>query len=194
MSASNTLSVDSYNRLWVGTMNGLYILDKDSIRVLNTQTGLPSNEILSLFYDNEKNSMWIGSPGGLSSVDINEFDKSKILPVNVRIKNIKADDSVYSFKENIIFEPDINNIHLDFTSLNFSSPSSVKYQYMLDDEWIEIPDDYINLTSLGKGDYNLAIRGKVINSPWGKTKFSEFYCASEFYGNTFFSAHQLLVY
>ena len=174
LSSSNVLSVDKYNRLWVGTMNGLYILDKDSIRVLNTQTGLPTKEILSLFYDTAKNTMWVGSSGGLSSIDINEFDKSKILPVNVRLKNIKADDSVYSFKENIIFEPDINNIHLDFTSLNFSSPSSVNYQYMLDDEWIEIPDDYINLTSLGKGDYSLAIRGKVINSSWGSPSIVNF--------------------
>ncbi|MBK7159521.1 MAG: histidine kinase [Ignavibacteria bacterium] len=174
LTSSNVLSVDKYNRLWVGTMNGLYILDKDSIRVLNTQTGLTSKEILSLFYDTTKNSMWIGSPGGLSSIDINEFDKSKILPVSVRIKNIKADDSVYSFKENIIFEPDINNIHLDFTSLNFSSPSSVKYQYKLEDDWIDISDDYINLTSLGKGDYNLAIRGKVINSLLGKPSIVNF--------------------
>ncbi|MBK7447783.1 MAG: hypothetical protein IPJ45_17520 [Ignavibacteria bacterium] len=28
LSASNTLSVDKYNRLWIGTMNGLYILEK----------------------------------------------------------------------------------------------------------------------------------------------------------------------
>lgn len=45
---------------------------------------------------------------------------------------------------------------------------------MLDDEWIEIPDDYINLTSLGKGDYSLAIRGKVINSSWGSPSIVNF--------------------
>ncbi len=174
LSSSNTLSVDKYNRLWIGSMNGLYILDKDSVRVLNTQTGLPSNEILSLCYDTLKNYMWIGSAKGLSSLDVSEFDNLRNIPVSVRIKNIKADDSVFSFNKNIIFEPDIRNIHVDFTAVNYSSPSSVKYQYNLEDEWIDISDDNINLSLLGKGDYNLAIRGKVINSPWGKPSLVNF--------------------
>jgi ligand-binding sensor domain-containing protein len=188
LSSSNVLAVDKYNRLWIGSMNGLYILDKDSVKVLNTQTGLPSKEILSLFYDTVKNLMWVGSSGGLSSIDINEFDKSKILPVSVLIKNIKADDSVISNTENIIFEPTIKNIHLDFTAINYSSPSSVQYQYKLDDNWIDIPDDYINLTSLGKGDYNLAIRGKVINTSWGEQKLLTFTVLPNFTETFFFRA------
>lgn len=188
LSSSNVLSVDIYNRLWIGSMNGLFILDKDSIKILNTHTGLPSNEILSLFYDTAKNSMWIGSSGGLSSIDVNDYDKSKILPVDVRIENIIADDSVYSNKGKIIFEPDINNIHLDFTSVNFSSPSSVKYQYKLEDKWINISDNNINLSSLGKGDYNLAIRGKVINSPWGTPSIVNFTVLPQFTETFFFRA------
>ncbi|MBK6539160.1 MAG: hypothetical protein IPG09_15815 [Ignavibacteria bacterium] len=82
LSSSNALSVDKYNRLWIGSMNGLYILDSDSVKVLNTQTGLPSNEILSLCYDTTKNYMWIGTSAGLSSFDISAFD-DKIFPVNV---------------------------------------------------------------------------------------------------------------
>ena len=167
LSSSNVLSVDRYNRLWIGSMNGLYIFDKDSIRVLKTQTGLPSNEILTLFYDTTKNIMWIGSSGGLSSIDINEFDKSKILPVNVQIKSVKAEDSVYADSDNFIFEPDRKNIQVDFTAVNFSSPSTVKYQYKLEDDWIDIHEDNINFSSLKKGDYSLAIRGKMINSLWG---------------------------
>ncbi|MBS1553066.1 MAG: histidine kinase [Bacteroidetes bacterium] len=174
LSSSNTLSVDKYNRLWIGSMNGLYILDKDSVKVLNPQTGLPSNEILSLCYDTVKNYMWIGSAKGLSSLDVSEFDNVQNLPVSIRIKNITADDSVFSFKENIIFEPGIKNIHIDFTAVNLSTPSSVKYQYNLEDEWIDISYDNINLSSLGKGDYSLAIRGKVINSPWGKPSLVNF--------------------
>ncbi len=174
LSSSNTLSVDKYNRLWIGNMNGLYILDRDSVKVLNTQTGLPSNEILSFRYDTLKNTMWIGTSSGFSSLDITGFDNKKLLPVNIQIRNVTAKDSVYSDFDNIIFEPNRENIHIDFTAINFSYPASVKYQYKLEDEWINVPNDYINLSSLGKGKYNLEIRGKVINTEWGEPKLITF--------------------
>ncbi len=180
MSSSNTLSVDKHNRLWIGSMNGLFILEKDSVKILNTETGLPSNEIFSLYYDSTNNNMWIGSAKGLSSLDINEFDNKKILPVNVQLKNIKTEDSVYTNFDNINFEPDANNIYIDFTAINYSSPASVKYQYKLledsfgEDEWLALPDDFINFISLKRGDYKLAIRGKTINSSWGTPKLISF--------------------
>jgi len=179
LSSSNTLSVDKYNRLWIGSMNGLFIRgtisgDKDSVKILNTETGLPSNEIYSLYYDSTNNNMWIGSAKGLSSLDVTEFDNKKILPVHVQIKNVKSEDSVYTNFDNIILEPSRNNIYIDFTAVNYSSPGTVKYQYKLDEEWVDIPNDYVNFTSLKKGDYKLAIRAKTINRPWGIPKLISF--------------------
>lgn len=167
LSSTNTISVDKYNRLWIGSMNGLIIFENGSVKVLNTQTGLPSNEIFSLYYDTTKNFIWIGSAKGLSSLNVSEFEKVKNLPVIVQIKNIKSMDSIYANSGNIIFEPDRNSINIDFTAVNFSSPSSVKYQYKLEDEWINNPDDFVNFISLKKGDYKLSVRGKIINMPWG---------------------------
>lgn len=188
MSSSNTLSVDKYNRLWIGSMNGLFILEKDSVKILNTETGLPSNEIYSLYYDSTNNYMWIGSTKGLSSLNVTEFDNKKILPVNVQIKNVKSEDSVYASFDNINFEPDANNIYIDFTAINYSSPASVKYQYKLEDEWVDIPNDYLNFTSLKKGDYKLSIRGKTINSSWGTPKSISFSVLPYFTETLFFRA------
>src|SRR3990172_2811804 len=91
--------------------------------------------------------------------------------------NVKSEDSVYISFDNINFKPDQDNIYFDFTAINYTSPASVKYQYMLvpkdyspefgEDEWIEIPDDFVSFTSLKSGDYKLAIRAKTINRPWG---------------------------
>ena len=174
LSSSNTLSVDKYNRLWIGNMNGLLILENNSVKVLNTKTGLPSNEILSLCYDTTKNYMWIGTSAGLSSFDVSGFDDKNTLPLNVQIMNVMSEDSVYSGFDNIVFGPHVENIHLDFTSVNYSSPSSVKYQYKLNDDWIDLPNDYINFSSLEKGDYDLSIRGKAINTSWGEPKVVSF--------------------
>ena len=186
LSSSNTLSVDKYNRLWIGSMNGLFILDKDSLKILNTETGLPSSEIYSLYYDSTNNHMWIGSSKGLSSLDESEFDGKKILPVSIQIKNVKSEDSVYTSLDNIIFEPNRNNIYIDFTALNYSSPGTVKYQYKLTDEWVDIPGDFVSFTSLKKGDYKLAIRGKIINRPWGNPELISFTVLPYFTETLFF--------
>jgi len=174
ISSSNVLAVDKLNRLWIGSMNGLFILDKDSVKVLNTDTGMPSNEILSLYYDITNDHMWVGSAKGLSSLNISDFDNEKKLPVSIQIKNVKSEDSIYTNLNNIVFESDKNNIHIDFTAINYSSPGSISYQYNLKDEWIDIPDDYVNFSSLEKGDYKLAIRGKIINRSWGTPKLISF--------------------
>lgn len=171
ISNASTLAVDKYNRLWIGSMNGLFILredDKDSFNILNIETGLPSNEVLSLFYDTAKNVMWIGSAKGLSSLDVSEFDNEKILPVDVLIKKISTPDSVYTKFLDVKLKPKQNNLHLELTTTRYSSPATVKYQYKFENDWIDISDDYVNFSSLEKGDYRLEIRGKVINNPWGK--------------------------
>jgi len=185
MVSSNTLSVDNYNRIWIGSMNGLFILDKDSIKALNTETGLPSNEILSLYYDNAENNMWVGSAKGLSSLDINALDVQNTLPVKVQIRIVRSEDSVYADFNNISFNPDVKNIFMEFSAVNLSSPGSVKYQYMIQDEWIDIPDDNINLISLEMGDYNLAIRAKAINTSWGEPKLVSF-TVLPFFTETFY--------
>ncbi|MBK8983571.1 MAG: histidine kinase [Ignavibacteria bacterium] len=174
LTSSNVLSVDKYNRLWIGTMNGLIIFDKDSVKVLNTETGLPSNEILSLYYDTTKNNKYIGSAKGFSSMNISEFDNNKVTAINVEVKKVTAEDSVYASSGNYVFEPDKNNIHIDFRAINYSSPGSLSYQYKINNEWIDIPDNYVNFSFLKKGDYRLAIRAKVVNSQWGKPKIISF--------------------
>ena len=176
LTSSNVMASDRYNRIWVGTMNGLFILKNDSVKVLNTNTGLPSAEILSLYYDSTKNIMWVGTANGLSLLNVSEFDKSELPPVKVILKSVKANDSVYLYSDKYIFEPDRNNIQIDFSAINFSSPASVSYQYKINinNEWINIPDDHINFSSLEKGDYKLSVRGKVINSRWGEPEIISF--------------------
>ena len=126
------------------------------------------------YYDSTKNIMWDGSANGISSINISEFDNNIINPVKVEIKTVKAEDSVYLNSVNYIFEPEIKNLQIEFTAINFSSPGSVSYQYKINDEWINIPYDFVNFPFPKKGEYKLAIRGKVINNDWGIPKIVSF--------------------
>ncbi|MBA4407697.1 hypothetical protein C0389_10510 [bacterium] len=167
LSSSTSLVPDSKNRIWIGNMKGLYLFDGNFIKHLNRQTGLPSDEVYSLFYDKEKKFLYIGTSNGISFLDINLFDNYVPPSLDVKIMSIKAGDSVYTNYNNLVFEPEQHNVYIDFKALSFSSPSSVKYKYSLNGEWNETDHDFLDFTSLESGKYELQIMAKSQNSDWG---------------------------
>lgn len=175
LSSSTSFVSDNKNRLWVGNMKGLYLVDRHSIKHLNRQTGLPSDEVFSLEYDNKKNLIYIGTSNGISCLDVNSFDNYYPPSLNIKIINIKAGDSIYTNYNNLVFEPDQHDVHINFKGLNFSSPGSIKYKYKIDDhEWVETDYDFLNLISLKNGKYKLQIMAKSQNADWSKPYFLSF--------------------
>lgn len=169
LSSSTSIVSDNKKRIWIGNMKGLYLLDGKSIKHLNRQTGLPSDEVYSLFYDKEKNFLYIGTSNGISFLDINLFDNYVPPSLDVKIISIKAGDSVYTSYNNLVFEPEQHNVYINFAALSFSSPGSVKYKYKFDDDkWVETDYDFLNFISLKNGEYKLQIMAKSQNSAWGK--------------------------
>jgi len=169
LSSSTSLAVDKKNRIWVGNMKGLYLVDGASIKYLNKQTGLPSNEIYSLLYEPAKNQLIVGSSGGISFLDIALFDKQIPKQLQVNIISIKAGDSVYTKYENLKFEPKQRDIIVNFKSLNFTSPGSIRYQYQLNaNKWKETENDFLDFIALKNGTYQLQIKAKSQNGVWGK--------------------------
>jgi len=173
-SSSTSLACDSQNRIWIGNMKGLYLFDGNSIKHLNRQTGLPSDEVYSLFYDKEKNYLYIGTSNGISFLDINLFNNYVPPSLNIKIISIKAGDSVYTSFHNLVFQPEQNNVYIDFNALSFSSPGSVKYKYNLNGKWAETDHDFLDLVSLEKGKYELQIMAKSQNADWSKPYFFSF--------------------
>lgn len=163
-----SVAMDSRKRIWIGTMKGLYLLEGKTMKSLNSNTGLPSDEVLSLCFDKEKNALYVGTSNGVSLLDINLFDNYVPHSLNVKVISVKAGDSVYTNYNNLVFEPEQNNVYIDFRALNFSSPGSVKYKYGLNGEWKETDHDFLDFTSLEKGKYELQIMAKSQNGNWGK--------------------------
>ncbi len=174
LSSSTSIVSDNKNRIWIGNMKGLYLFDGNSIKHLNKQTGLPSDEVYSLFYDKDKSFLYIGTSNGISFLDINLFDSYKSPPLNIKIISIKAGDSVYTNYNNLIFKPDQHDVYLDFKALSFSSPNSVKYRYNLNGEWKETDHDFLDFISLANGKYEFQIMAKSQNADWSKPYFLSF--------------------
>ncbi|MFA5805867.1 MAG: two-component regulator propeller domain-containing protein [Melioribacteraceae bacterium] len=180
LSSSTSIVSDNKKRIWIGNMKGLYLFDGSSIKYLNRQTGLPSDEVYSLFYDNEKNYLYIGTSNGISFLDINMFDNYVPPTLDVKIISIKAGDSVYTNYNNLVFEPEQHNVYINFAALSFSSPGSVKYKYSLNGEWEETDHDFLDLVSLKNGKYELQIMAKSQNADWSKPYFLTFHVLPRF--------------
>ena len=115
VSNSTSIVSDNNNRLWIGTMSGLYLYDGTSIKYLNSQTGLPSDEVLSLSYDNDKNLLYVGTSNGLSFLYVNSFDSYSPPSHNVKIISIKAGDSTRSE------DTRLNSSHTDISRMPSSA-------------------------------------------------------------------------
>jgi ligand-binding sensor domain-containing protein len=168
LSSSTSIVTDNKKRIWVGNMKGVFMIDRGRIELLNTQTGLLSDEVYALWYDPEKNELLMGTGNGISILDVNLFDSYIPLSPEVKVISLKAGEIVYNSFDKLVFGPEQHNIYLKFAANCFSSPGSVKYKYNLNGKWFETDHDFLDFTSLEKGKYQLQIMAKSQNSKWGK--------------------------
>ena len=69
-----TIVKDSYNRIWIGTYNGIAMVSRNKIQIIKKDyyNNLPHNSIHSLFVDS-KQGIWIGTwTGGVAFLDKND--------------------------------------------------------------------------------------------------------------------------
>jgi len=85
------LFTDSRGLIWFGTMDGLYVYNKDNntIRGFHEENGLINNSIRSIIEDNE-GSLWISTSNGISSIRI----EINVDDYNYKIINFNRFDGV----------------------------------------------------------------------------------------------------
>ncbi|MGD8778549.1 MAG: two-component regulator propeller domain-containing protein [Ignavibacteria bacterium] len=68
----NCITVDPINQKWVGTENGVFVMTEDGTEIVEQYTSsnspLPSNDIKSIAFDEDKGIAYIGTNFGLTSV------------------------------------------------------------------------------------------------------------------------------
>lgn len=169
LSSSTSITIDDKDRIWIGNMKGVYCYDGKSLKYINSNLGLPSSEVLSLFYDKKVNKIYIGTSNGFSELDLYLFDHAKQSHFDIKIINVKAGDSLYLNYSNLVFNPEQHDVKVEFIALNYSSPNSVIYKYKLnDDNWVETGNDFLNFISLKHGKYKLQLKARTQNSGWSK--------------------------
>lgn len=148
------------NKAYVGTINGLNIIDPGrnfSIDCYFTLDGLPSNFINCVFASGNK--VWVGTTDGISCIDISRprprsFFKLNLTQILVSDKEIVADTN------NISLMPQDNNIRFDYSGVTFASMGKVLYHYRLkglNEVWQTTDQRYLQYPSLPSGTYTLEL-------------------------------------
>ena len=179
------LIIDRYERLWLGTNKGVYIISAkfDEVRVINTGDGLLSNEInRGALKEMVNGDIYIGTDKGLSIYRL-KFDEVNLLPPTAIINHVITKDFI---KTNVLYN---FNIHIP----NYYDMSSHLIRYRLkgfDNEYklierIKLQDIvYMNLRD---GNYQLEVQLKQKNSEWSSAYFSSEIAVSQSFINGYFN-------
>lgn len=112
----------------------------------------------------EVGRFWLGMETEI--VQLNANPQSQVLPKAV-IETIKAGAAIIDTNLVHVFAYNENNVQVSFSSVHYTEPEKVKYQYFLEGynkQWEQTNDDYLNFVSLNPGTYTLKIRAAVGNN------------------------------
>ena len=167
LSQATSVNFDSNNRVWVGTMSGLFVFEKDQVHKFHRMNSLPSSEVLSLDYDRLNNCMYIGTTDGLARFDIKRYLNSPSVTPSIRVVGVHNANYTLTQGTRLEVGPDDRNLRVDFSALIFSSPGAITYRYSFDGISDTAENGSINFTNLDPGEHSLIIEAVTANTTQG---------------------------
>ena len=165
---------DGNKKLWLATPNGLLHFDPVSKRLnrYNSTQGLPSNDLSSLFAQDEKGNIYIGTPGAVTVFNPRSLQKDSVVypPIitSIAVDNKALPGTLPSLK--IRYDQSIN---VDFVALNYSNSPANQYAYWLegiDKNWRPLGNNHtIYFANLPPGEYKLKIKAANSDGIWNET-------------------------
>lgn len=164
LSQATSVSFDSKNRIWVGTMSGLFVFDNGKVHKFHRMNSLPSSEVLSLAYDRINDNMFIGTSDGLSRFDIGRYYNSRPSVPEIRVVGVHNGEYTLDPESKLEIGPDDRNLRIDFSPLLFSAPGAITYRYSFNGKSDTTENGFINFTNLGPGEHSLIIEAVTDNA------------------------------
>ncbi len=196
LSSSTSVTFDNLHNTWIGNSKGLYKISSNKISRFTDDFGLISNEVNSVYFSNESNSLWVGTNEGLSKIDLTLLKNYKKIICPVVINEVETNDSVYNNFANLNFSSDIKKVSVRFKAINFREPASLIYQYKIgvkeDERWSYTESPEIQFASLSPGKYKLLLRAKTVNGEWSNPAQVSFLIETPFVQSYLFYAMILL--
>ncbi len=159
------VAVDAQNRVWIGTYDGLHVLDepKNTIRRLTASDGLLSNSTMAGLRMGEGDDLFVGSTGGWSTVNTRTISREKVAN-NLQLTSVRINnrESAQNWRQSVTLTHTENAVSFGFSAMNFLIPAYNYYAYFLDGfdkTWTTAgPDHQANYTNLPPGPYVFRVR------------------------------------
>lgn len=179
-----SILVDDNHNLWLGTNAGLtfFNIKENTFTNFNESDGLTGSEInLNCALKTKNNLMFFGSSEGVNifnpTLIKNSTYKPQIVITGFQIFNKNITAGLNSpIKKNIMFAKEISLSHIQnvfsfqFSALDFNSPSTISYAYMMegfDKDWIYSGSRrFVTYTNLNAGDYRFKVKATNSDGVW----------------------------
>lgn len=174
---ARSLSVDNVNSIyWVGSTDGLYKYDGQSVYHFDEISGLPSKTIgtRTLTIDKE-GQIWVGTANGLAVMGGLSKKQTTSVP-KIILRNLHISKTFTNYSQDIEF---VESHDWVLTAFNSNYPSrSILFQYRLDEDtsWHPMNNQNIfKLDELDPGSYKIEIRARQQgNHTWSPPTVLEF--------------------
>ncbi len=164
---------DNAGKYWLSRDNGIISMNRDEsiLQSFNFTDGIPDPIFhVAACYKDAKGKLWFGNSKGLLSVDPAMVASTKRNPYSIVLTDILVNGQSLDsdMQEEIRAEKDIslsrdqNNLTFRFSSLTYSDPSSMIYEYKLegyDEDWQTITGkNEVSYYDLPVGSYTFHVR------------------------------------
>ncbi len=192
------LLTDSHNRIWIGSGNGLFMLDSARKQIVSftEKDGLPSSVFNEQSALQTRSGMFIYPTlqGFITFNPDNYKEKSpgrKVFISSVNVFNKKYATAVNPEElKKLHLASNENFFSLELSSPNYSSPQRTWFAYKLepfDKNWIYTKDRLVNYTNVPGGSYTFHYKASANKSDWNvQEKIITIQIDTVFYRTTWF--------
>ncbi|WP_168193996.1 two-component regulator propeller domain-containing protein [Pontibacter sp. SGAir0037] len=168
-------------------------------QLFDSSDGMKNSEvnggIFPAGYTLQDGSLWFPTIDGVAIICPASYRENKA-PVNIHIKALRYGNSSPDLDADIHLPQGIRSVEIDYTSVNFSKPSTIRFYYRLkglQDEWESAGQRRTAyFTSLDPGNYVFEVKAEL-NGVWSEPAELAFSIKPFFYQTLWFKAVLLLL-
>lgn len=179
------LEIDAFDRIWLGSRNGIELYVDGVFSNYTTGSGLVSNAIATLYFSKKQNMLWVGTDEGITQFDLAQIGKRIDPSLPLYITDIEViGDTTFTPETLPSLGPRQSNLRIHFGSINYANPTAVVYQYRLlpqITEWVETKVNKVEFMALASQEYRFEVRSKSSGETWGAPTFIELDIAPPFW-------------
>jgi signal transduction histidine kinase/ligand-binding sensor domain-containing protein len=169
------------NKIWISSNKGLASLDpeKKTVKNYSVADGLQSDEFnTGAFYKLKDGRLIFGGLNGFNVFDPTAIQENPIVP-KLAFTNFMVDDKPYQLDTAIVYKKQINldysqnTFSFEFAGLEYTSPESNQYAYMLkghDKDWVMAGNRrFVRYSRLAPGPYEFMVKASNSDGIWNET-------------------------